>query len=208
MRRIGRKARFKRQRRLMTELPGLGKPGALERKPYPPGEHGQRRKKFSEYALQLEEKQKVVHHYQIREDQMRRMVKEAKRTAQINWVDQLINLMERRIDNVVFRLGFASSIRASKQLVSHGKVFVNGKRLSIRSAILDIGDRVTLSEEAYKNQTYLYSKGSPRLPLPDYLGKETEGEKEIGVLKSQPALGDFPATFDEGLFTSYYNLKG
>ena len=79
MNRIGKEPRFKRQRRLQVELPGMGKPGAMSRKPYPPGEHGNSRRKFSEYALQLEEKQKLLYHYGIRESQMRRLVKVAKR---------------------------------------------------------------------------------------------------------------------------------
>lgn len=205
----GKTPRFKIQRRLQTELPGLGKAGALERRPYPPGEHGQRRKKYSEYGLQLEEKQKVRVHYGLREQQLKRFVKEAKRSAQINWVEQLINLLEKRVDSVVFRLGFAPSIPAARQLVSHGKVFVNGKRLDIRSAVLKKGDRITLSPDAYQGQTYLRAKESPRLPLAEFLKKEASGEGlEIGIVSDEPKIGDFPANFNEGLFTSYYNLKG
>ena len=205
----GKKPRFKLQRRLQVEIPGLGKAGALERRPYPPGEHGQRRKKYSEYGLQLEEKQKVRAHYGLREEQMKRFVKEAKRAAQINWVEKLINLLEKRADSIVFRLGFAPSIPAARQLVSHGKVFVNGKRLDIKSAVLKVGDRITLSADAYTGQTYLHAKENPRLPVPDYLKKEIGGDNvESGLIKDEPQMGDFPVPFNEGLFTSYYNLKG
>lgn len=192
----------------MTELPGMGKAGALDRKPYPPGEAGQKRRKFSEYALQLEEKQKVLYHYDMRESQLRRFVDEAKRTAQINWVDTLIGLLELRLDNLVFRLGFAPSMRSACQLVNHRKVLVNGKRVDIRSAVLKVGDRVSLTPAAYASQDFLNANGSPRLPLPDYLGKEGTSEAPVGIVKEVAKMGDFPVTFDDGRFTSFYNLKG
>ncbi|MBX2994603.1 MAG: 30S ribosomal protein S4 [Bdellovibrionaceae bacterium] len=208
MKRTGKTPRFKRQRRLMVELPGMGKAGALERKPYPPGEHGQKRKKFSEFGLQLEEKQKVLYHYGLRESQLRRMIGVAKRKADINWVDTMINLLEKRIDNVVFRLGFASSIPAAKQIVNHGKVLVNGKKVTIRSAVLKKGDSITLTTAGYKGQTYLMAKEAPRLPLPDYLRKEMHNDVEVGIIADEPGPGDFPVPFDQGLFTSFYNLRG
>lgn len=200
--------RFRIQRRLMVELPGLGKSGALERRPYPPGEHGQKRLKYSEYALQLFEKQKIRNHYVLRESQLGRFVREAKRTAQVNWVSKLIGLLELRLDNVVFRLGFASSIPAAKQLISHGKVLVNGKRLDIRSAVLKVGDRLELTPETYQNQVYLFAKGSPRLELAEYLSKSEENGREIGMIRSEPSLSDLPLPLDPGLVTSYYSLKG
>jgi small subunit ribosomal protein S4 len=102
------KARFRIQRRLGTELPGLGKAGALERRPYPPGEAGNKRKKFSNYALQLEEKQKVMFHYGLREKQLRRFIRDAKKgNATKNWISALAGLLELRLDNTVFRMGFA-----------------------------------------------------------------------------------------------------
>ena len=208
MRKKGRTQKFKLQRRLMTELPGLGKLGALERRPYPPGEHGLKRKKFSEYALQLEEKQKIRHHYGLNESQLRRFVKEAKRKSDANWMSQLIHLLELRCDNIVFRLGFAPSIPAASQLISHGKVFVNGKKLTIRSAILKVGDQVQLKESTYQNQVYLQAKNAPRLPLADYLHKEALGTLEVGKIISAPDFTHIPFAIDAGLVTSYYSLKG
>lgn len=202
------KTPFKIQRRLMTELPGLGKAGALERRPYPPGEHGNKRRKFSEYALQLEEKQKVLFHYGLREKQLRRFVHEAKRKADQNWVDRLIGDLELRLDNIVFRLGFAPSIPAAAQLVSHGKVLVNGKRLDIRSAILKEGDEIALKPKAYKNQVYQYAKQAPRLPLPDYLTTELKNGVDTGRIVARPGLGHIPFAFEPALVTSYYALKG
>jgi small subunit ribosomal protein S4 len=198
--------RFKLQRRLLTELPGLGKAGAMERRPYPPGQHGQRRKKYSEYGLQLEEKQKIRHHYGLKEEQLLRFIGIAKRKKQTTWTEALVNLLEKRLDNLVFRLGFAPSIPAAKQLISHGKVYVNGKRVTISSAILSVKDEISLKESAYQNQVYLQARQSPRLPLADFLEKRQEGEKEIGRLIDEPKLTAVPFNFDSELFTSYYSM--
>ncbi len=207
MQRKKKNSRFKVQRRLMTELPGLGKPGALERRPYAPGQHGLKKRKFSDYAMQLEEKQKVKFNYSLREVQLKRFIKQARKNAKSDWVFALANLLEKRLDNVVFRLGFASSIRAARQLVSHGKVLVNGKCINIGSVILGVGDRVNLKPEAYQNQTYLRSIQSPRLPLPDYLVREKIDGLEVGKFQSEPSLADLPFPFEPGLFTSYYSLR-
>lgn len=202
------KTPFKIQRRLMVELPGLGKAGALERRPYPPGEHGNKRRKFSEYALQLEEKQKLVFHYGLRESQLRRFVREAKRKATTNWVDRLIGDLELRLDNIVFRLGFATSIASSAQLIAHGKVLVNGRRVDIRSQVLKEGDVITLKKDAYEGQTYLHAKQSPRLELADYLAREDVNGVDTGRIVSRPGFGHLPFAFDAGLLTSFYALKG
>src|SRR5882672_1334376 len=117
---VSRTPRFKRQRRLGVELPGLGKSGALDRRPYPPGQHGNQKRKLSEYALRLEEKQKLIFHYGLREEQLRRFVRDSKRGKSTDWVDTLIGRLERRLDNLIFRLGFAPSIRSARQMILHG----------------------------------------------------------------------------------------
>lgn len=198
--------RFKLQRRLLTELPGLGKAGALERRPYPPGQHGLKRKKYSEFALQLEEKQKLRFHYCMKEEQLLRFIDVAKRKKATTWTEALVNILEKRLDNVVFRLGFAPSIRAAKQLISHGKVLVNGKRVDISSAVLKVNDEVSLKPEAYDNQVFLQAQQTPRLPLPSFLDKKSVGEKEIGRITDEPKLDAVPFTFDAELFTSYYSM--
>ncbi len=200
--------RFKLQRRLMTELPGLGKAGALERRPYPPGQHGQRRRKYSEFGLQLEEKQKLRFHYGIKEEQFRRFIAKAKTSSATNWVESLVNLLEKRLDNVVFRLGFATSIAAARQLVSHGKVMVNGKKVNIGSQVLRVGDKVSLKAEAYENQAYLQAKQSPRLPLASYLTKEEASGLEVGRVSDEPKMEAVPFQFEPGLVISYYSLRG
>lgn len=208
MKRKGKVARFKRQRRLLTELPGMGKSGALERRPYPPGQHGLRRRKYSEFALQLEEKQKLRYHYGVREEQFRRVIDRAKKTQSTNWVESLINLLEKRLDNVVFRLGFAPSIPAAKQLVSHGKVLVNGKKVNIASQIIKVGDLITLSASAYTNQVYLQATQNPRLPLPSYIRKEDVQGMPQGRLQDEPTLEAIPFAFEPGLVIGYYSMRG
>jgi small subunit ribosomal protein S4 len=203
----GKVARFKIQRRLGTELPGLGKSGALTRKPYPPGENGNKRKKYSDFALRLEEKQKIRFHYGVREKQLRRFIRDAKRGIGSDWTAKLINRLERRLDNVVFRLGLASSIRASRQLISHGHVLVNDKCLNIASAVLNSGDVISLKEKAYENQIYMQAKQSPRLELADYLTKEDKNGKDVGTIVAEPTLENVPFSFDSGLFTEYYAAR-
>ncbi len=204
---VSRTPRFKRQRRLGVELPGLGKPGALDRRPYPPGQHGNQRRKLSEYALRLEEKQKIIFHYGIREEQLRRFVRDSKRGDTTDWVDNLIGRLERRIDNVIFRLGFASSIRAARQMILHGHVLINGKKCRAGSAVCEQNDKITLTPKAYKGTSYLQAKASPRLELPDYLGKEAVGDEEIGTVRDIPHAHDIPFPFETGLLAEYYAAR-
>jgi small subunit ribosomal protein S4 len=204
---VSKNPRFKRQRRLGTELPGLGKPGALERKPYPPGQHGNQRRKLSEYALRLEEKQKIIFHYGLREEQLRRFVRDSKRGKGSDWVDTLIGRLERRLDNVVFRLGFAPSIRSARQMVLHGKVLVNDKKLTIGSAVLKAGDKVKLVEKAYQGVTYMQASKTPRLEVPGFLGKEVEGSIEVGTIREVPHATEIPFPFETGLLAEYYAAR-
>ena len=202
------KPRFKVQRRLLVELPGLGKPGAIERRPYPPGEHGQRRKKYSEYGLQLEEKQKLLNHYVMREEQLRRFIRQARKGQGTNWAEKLIGLLERRLDNVAFRLGWAPSIPAARQLVTHGKVRVNGRKADISSMVLQVGEEVTLKPEVWTNEVFLHARQSPRLELADFLKVEVKDGGFVGRLTDIPGIDAIPFPFDSGLVTEFYSLKG
>lgn len=207
MSKTGKVARYRIQRRLGTELPGLGKAGALERRPYPPGQNGNKRRKFSDYSLRLEEKQKIRFHYELREEQLRRFIRNAKTGKGANWTSKLIGLLERRLDNVVFRLGFAPSIRSARQMVTHGHVHVNGAKVDIGSVVLKVGDQVTITDKGLQNQIYLRAKQSPRLEVPDFIRKDDHGGKEIGVVQNVPGLEHVPFTFDSGLFTEYYAAR-
>ena len=203
-----RKPRFKIQRRLGTELPGLGKKGALDRRPYPPGESGNKRKKYSDYALRLEEKQKLRFNYLLRETQLRRFIRDSKKGGQsANWVNKLASLLERRLDNVIFRLGLAPSLLAARQLVGHGHVTVDGKKVDIPSFVVKQGQEVTIKDKALKNQSVLQALQSPRLEIPDYLRKEEKNGKIVGIVQALPGLEHIPFTFDSGLFTEYYAAR-
>ena len=201
------KSRFKIQRRLRVELPGLGKAGALERRPYPPGENGNKRRKYSDYALRLEEKQKLRMHYCLREAQLRRFIRNAKKGRGTNWVNKLIGLLERRLDNVVFRLGFAPSIPAARQLVTHRHILVDEKKINIPSYIVPVGVKVRVRDKAKENQIYLRAKQAPRLELTDFLRREEEKGSEVGIVQVIPALEYIPFAFDAGLFTEYYAAR-
>jgi small subunit ribosomal protein S4 len=204
---VGKVARYRIQRRLGVELPGLGKAGALERRPYPPGQNGNRRRKYSDFALRLEEKQKIRCNYELREKQLRRFIRDSKRGSGTNWVSKLAGLLESRLDNVVFRLGFAPSIRSARQLVSHGHVLVDGKALTVGSCVLKAGTKVSLNTKAAENQIYLRAKQAPRLEIPDFLRKEDQNGAEVGIVQAVPGLEHIPFQFDSGLFTEYYAAR-
>ena len=207
MKRPGKVARFKIQRRFGIELPGLGKPGALERRPYPPGENGNKRKKYSDFALRLEEKQKVRMHYELREEQLRQFIRKAKRGSGANWVKKLAGLLECRLDNVVFRLGFAPSMRSARQMVSHGHVQVDGKYVNVGSFVVRTGQEITLTDKGLNNQIYLRAKQAPRLEVPEFLRKEDKSGKEVGILQAVPGPEHIPFPVDTNLFTEYYAAR-
>jgi len=120
---------------------------AIERRNYPPGQHGQKRPKFSEYALQLREKQKVKRMYGVLEGQFRRYFTIAERTRGITG-EILLQLLERRFDNMIYRMGFATSRAEARQLVRHGHFQINGHKVNIPSALLKTGDVVTVRERS------------------------------------------------------------
>ena len=198
------KSKFKLQRALGLELPGLGKSGALDRRPYGPGVHGNKRKKVSDYAIRLKEKQKLVYHYGLREKQLVKYVKLAKRDRTRAWMDTLLETLERRLNNVIFRLNFAPSIPAANQMVSHGQILVNGKKLNRASYIVKQGDVISLSEKGYANQTYKMSQESPRLPgVPACFNIEGTDNKKATVAQ-MPLPSDVPFEYNGQLVTEYY----
>lgn len=122
---------------------------AFDRRSYAPGQHGQRRGKFSDYGTQLREKQKVKRIYGVLEKQFRKYFFEADRLRGITG-ETLLVLLERRLDNIVYRLGFASSRNQARQLVRHNHVLVNDKRVNIPSYLVTTGDVVTIREKSRK----------------------------------------------------------
>lgn len=196
--------KFRVQRRLGTDLPGLGKPGALDRRPYGPGQHGNARKKPSEYALRLVEKQKLLCHYGLRERQLQRFVRDSHR-ANLNWISELSRRLEMRLDNMVFRFQMAPSIQAARQLVRHKHVLVNGKVASIGSMVLKVGDVVEVRESSKEHISVMQTQQSPRLDLPSYLEKESPVK---GKIVAEPSTADVPFNYNERLIAEYYATRG
>jgi small subunit ribosomal protein S4 len=204
----GRK-KFKLQRSLGIELPGLGKSGALAKRNYPPGQHGRaQRPTITQFGLQLREKQKLLFHYGLREEQLRRFVRKARSLSASNWIESLIGLLERRLDNVVFRLGFGRSIAAARQLVSHGHILVNGRRQTIGSMVLRPGEVVWLSEKAAQLEVTQSSLQSPRLPLPSYLQLQNPGTPGRGIVLFIPNSSHIPFEFNKKQVAEYYAKRG
>lgn len=161
----------KKSRRLGTDLVGNDK--AFEHRPYPPGQHGRGRTKDSEYLLQLKEKQKARYAYGVLEKQFRRYYQEADRLPGKTG-DTLLQILESRLDNVVYRAGFASTRRQARQMVSHGHFLVNGKRVTIPSYRVTALDIVDVAPKS-ANLT------------PFIVARETWGEREIpGWLTVKP----------------------
>jgi len=142
-RRLGVSLALKGERRL------AGK-SALDKRPYAPGQHGQRRTKISEYGLQLREKQKAKFMYGVSEKQFRRLFQDANK-KEGNTGSNLILLIERRLDNVAYRMGFATTRRFARQLVTHGHVLVNGRKVDIPSYTVKPGDKVEVCEKSKNN---------------------------------------------------------
>lgn len=148
-RRLGADLSLKGERRLSGK-------SALNKRPFAPGQHGQRRGKLSEYGSQLREKQKARFMYGLNEKQFRNLFKEAARRDG-NTGAILIQLLEQRLDNVVYRMGFAGTRRFARQLVSHGHILVDGKRLDIPSYSVKPGQKIEIIEKSKNNPQIVQS---------------------------------------------------
>jgi small subunit ribosomal protein S4 len=176
---------------------------AIERRNYPPGEHGQGRPKFSEYSIQLREKQKVKRIYGLLENQFRRTFAEAARTKGITG-ETLLVLLERRLDSVAYRLGFASSRAEARSLVRHGHILVNGKKVNIPSYTVRAGDVVSVKEPSRQIGRVLSAmEGAQRRGVPDW----AEVDREIcsGRIKVLPSRGDITMPINEKLIVELYS---
>lgn len=183
----------------------LTKKCAIERRPYPPGQSGQaRRRKPSEYALQLREKQKVRRIYGVLEDQFRRIYAEAERRPGMTG-ENLLQLLELRLDNVIYRMGFASSRDQARQLVTHGHFRVNGKKASIPSMQLKPGDEITLADGSAKTEYFQAGAalGSSRAQPPEWVQVDAQGM--VGRVLTAPQRTDVDALVSEQLIVEYYS---
>jgi small subunit ribosomal protein S4 len=197
-------SKYKINRRLGVNLWGRSK-SPLNRREYGPGQHGQRRKKPSDYGTQLSAKQKLKGYYaNIGERQFRRLYEEAVRRRG-DTGENLIELLERRLDTVIYRMKLAPTPFAARQLINHGHVLVNGKRLNIGSAKLSDGDTVELRPKAKEMAVTIEATQSSERDVPDYI--EIDHERMRGKFIRAPKLADvpYPVTMEPNLVVEFYS---
>jgi small subunit ribosomal protein S4 len=176
---------------------------AIERRNYPPGQHGQGRHKFSEYSIQLREKQKVKRIYGVFEAQFRRYFALAERSRGVTG-ETLLTTLERRLDNIVFRLSFANSRAEARQLVRHGHFKVNGRKVTIPSFLVNAGDKITVRERSQKVARIVEAlELSQRRGVPDWLEIDREGF--TGTVKMLPQRADLTMPINERLIVELYS---
>lgn len=191
---------WKKSRRLGISLTGSGK--ELQKRPYAPGQHGANtRRKVSEYGLQQQEKQKLRFMYGLNERQYRNLFDEAGKMQGIHGENFMI-LLESRLDNLVYRLGFASTRRQSRQLVNHGHVIVDGKRVDIPSFRVKAGQVISLRERS-KNIDIIKGSLEANTFVPEYL--TFDEEKLEGVFTRLPERSELPAEINESLIVEFYS---
>src|SRR6266550_2402009 len=198
--------RLKIIRRFGIQLPGLTRKSA-EKKPYAPGQHGQSktgRRKTSEFRRLLEEKQKVRFNYGVSEGQLRRYMALARKMPGRTG-DNLLAVLERRLDNVVFRMGFAPTIPAARQLVSHGNVRVNGKRNDRPSYLAESGDAISIAPGKTRERVQLIEnvERGPQLRLPSYIAMDP-ADKFAGRVIGTPMRQDVPFPVNGQSLVEFY----
>jgi small subunit ribosomal protein S4 len=176
---------------------------AFDRRPYPPGHHGQRRIKFTEYGIRLREKQKVRRIYGVLERQFRTYFEKADAGKGVTG-EQLLSLLERRLDSVAYRLGFAWTRSDARQLVRHKHVKVNGRSVNIPSYLVKPGDKIEIREKS-RNKTRILSaiEGVDRRGVPEWL----ELDKSIltGTVKTMPNREEITLPIQEQLVVEFYS---
>ena len=176
---------------------------SFERRPYPPGQHGQSRLKFSEFALQLREKQKAKRYYGVYEGQFRRYFDEADRTRGVTGTE-LLRLLETRLDNVVYSLGFAASRREARHLVKHNHFLVNGHKANIPSYNVQKGDVIEVREKSRAvNKVMAAIESVKKREIPAWLEADHGAFK--GVVKDVPARENVTLPVEENMIVEYYS---
>jgi len=195
-RRFGVSLNMKGERRL------AGK-SALEKRPFAPGQHGQRRKKVSEYGLQLNEKQKAKFMYGVSEKQLRSLFSEAKRRTG-NTGTNLIMLLEQRLDNVVYRMGFATTRRFARQFVNHGHILVDGKRVDIPSYRVKPGQKIEVRESSKTNvQVVRALELTNQTGIAEWVDVETD--KVFGIFTRLPEREEVVIPVEERLIVELFS---
>jgi len=191
---------WKLSRRLGISLSGTGK--EIEKRPYAPGQHGpNQRKKLSEYGLQLQEKQKLRHTYGMTERQFRTLFDRAGKMKGVHGENFMI-LLETRLDNLVYRLGLARTRRGSRQLVNHGHILVDGKRVDIPSFSVKPGQTISLREKS-QNLAVVTEAIEVNNFVPDYL--TFDADKKEGTFTRLPERSELSAEINEAFIVEYYS---
>lgn len=192
--------KFKLSRRLGISLSGTGK--ELNKRPYPPGQHGPgQRRKISGYGLQLQEKQKLRHMYGLNEKQFRNLFDKASKMAGIAGENFMI-LLESRLDNLVYRLGLSNSRAGARQLVAHGHITVNGKKVDIPSYSVVPGDVIGLREKS-RNLSTIKEALEGRNYLPDYV--EFNEQAMEGKYSRLPERSELAPEIEEQQIVEFYS---
>ncbi|MBD3918110.1 30S ribosomal protein S4 [Paenibacillus sp. PR3] len=192
--------KFKLSRRLGISLSGTGK--EIAKRPFPPGQHGANlRKKISGYGMQLQEKQKLRHMYGLNEKQFRNLFDRASKLKGISG-ENFMFLLESRLDNLVYRLGFANSRAGARQLVAHGHVTVNGKKVDIASFTVSLGDVIGLRERSRSLKSIKEAREG-RVHVPNYLDFN-EAALE-GKFLRLPERAELSQDIDEKQIVEFYS---
>lgn len=188
-------------RRLGMSLSGTGK--ELARRNYAPGDHGNdRRGRLSEYGMQLREKQKLRYMYGMTERQFRNLFKRAGKIKEGTHGTNFMILLERRLDNMVYRLGLATTRRQARQLVNHGHITVDGKRVDIPSFEVKVGQVISVRDKS-KNLDVIKNTVEAVVARPSYV--EFDADKLEGKLVRLPEREDMNVDIDEALIVEFYN---
>ena len=175
---------------------------AIERRNYPPGQHGLSRTKVTPYGVQLREKQKAKNIYGVLESQFRRYFERAERERGITG-ENLLKLLERRLDNVVFRLGMAASRRESRQMVAHGHFQVNGRKVSVPSYIVKVGEVVQLRPGSKMAERAADNLAAGRAAVPPWLEVDVNDKK--GTVRGLPMREDIQIPVQEQLIVELFS---
>ena len=176
----------------------------IEKRNYPPGQHGQRRaSRLSDYGVQLREKQKLRRIYGILEKQFRGYYAEADRKKGITG-DNLLQMLESRLDNVTYKMGLGASRTEARQIVKHNSVLVNGKRVNVPSYQVQPGDEISVNNSS-KNQLRIKAalEAAEERGFPEWL--EVNTKKLSGIFKNKPERDDLPSTINESLIVELYS---
>lgn len=190
---------WKVSRRLNYSVSETGK--ELIKRKYAPGQHGAKRKKLSEYATQLQEKQKVRFTYGVSEKQFRKTFNEAAKIEGKTGVN-FVKLLEVRLDNLVYRLGFAATRAQARQLVNHGHIVVDGKKVDIPSYRVKVGQTISLKENS-KGLVVVKAALDAKLVRPEYLSYDENNM--VGTLVRTPERDEFLSEINEQLIVEFYN---